>query len=136
MLAPRARFELATLRLAAETAKNLSALSGVAYKNSGAIFPALAAPNPAPKTHGSASSDTGAPNRPKAPQPQARGAPVRSFRPSTRCNPISRSEWQRGGYRVTAPPTSGTRPVPPRGGGHDPEGPHGGASCQWASGWR
>src|SRR2546425_13332536 len=65
MLAPRARFELATLRLAAETAKNLSALSRVAYKNSGAIFPALAAPNPAPKTHGSASSDTGAPNRPR-----------------------------------------------------------------------
>src|SRR2546427_6374671 len=49
MLAPWARFELATLRLTAETAKNLSALSGVAYKNSGAIFPALAAPNPAPK---------------------------------------------------------------------------------------
>ena len=31
-LAPRARFELATLRLTAEAVKNLSALSGVAYE--------------------------------------------------------------------------------------------------------
>ena len=48
-LAPRARFKLATLRLTAETVKNLSALSGVAYKKSGAIFLILVAPNPAPK---------------------------------------------------------------------------------------
>jgi hypothetical protein len=48
-LAPRARFELATLRLTAEKIKNLSALSGVAYKNMGAIFPSLVAPKPAPK---------------------------------------------------------------------------------------
>jgi len=48
-LAPRARFELATLRLTAEVAKNLSALSGVAYKKIGAILISLAAPNPAPK---------------------------------------------------------------------------------------
>jgi hypothetical protein len=49
-MAPRARFELATLRLTAEAVKNLSALSGVACKKSGAIFPSLAAPNVAPKT--------------------------------------------------------------------------------------
>jgi hypothetical protein len=48
-LAPRARFELATLRLTAEAVKNLSALSGVAYKKLGVIFPSLVAPNPAPK---------------------------------------------------------------------------------------
>jgi hypothetical protein len=48
-LAPRARFELATLRLTAEEVENLSALSGVVYKKIGAIFPSLAAPNPAPK---------------------------------------------------------------------------------------
>ena len=48
-LAPRARFELATLRLTAEAAKKLTALSGVAYSKSGAIFPSLAAPNVAPK---------------------------------------------------------------------------------------
>jgi len=47
-LAPRARFELATLRLTAEDAKNLSALSGVAYKKVGAILTFLVAPNPAP----------------------------------------------------------------------------------------
>jgi len=38
-LAPRARFELATLRLTAEAEKNLSPLSGVAYDKSRAIFP-------------------------------------------------------------------------------------------------
>ena len=48
-MAPRARFELATLRLTAEEAKILNALSGVAYKKLGAIFPFLVAPNPAPK---------------------------------------------------------------------------------------
>src|SRR5260370_42038511 len=48
-LAPRARFELATLRLTAEMIKNLSALSGVAYKKIGAILPPLVSPNPAPK---------------------------------------------------------------------------------------
>ena len=47
-LAPRARFELATLRLTAERIENLSALFGVAYEKSGAIFPSLAAPTPAP----------------------------------------------------------------------------------------
>ena len=47
-MAPRARFELATLRLTAEEIQNLSALSGVAYKKVGAVFPFLAAPNPAP----------------------------------------------------------------------------------------
>ena len=36
-------------RLTAERIKNLSALSGVAYKNFGAISPFLVAPNPAPK---------------------------------------------------------------------------------------
>src|SRR5882724_4039659 len=48
-LAPRARFELATLRLTGECSKNLSAVSGVAYKKSGVIFPSLAPPNAAPK---------------------------------------------------------------------------------------
>ena len=48
-LAPRARFELATLRLTANGNKNLSALSGVAYEKSGAILSSLAAPNVAPK---------------------------------------------------------------------------------------
>ena len=48
-LAPRARFELATLRLTAERGKNLSALSGVAYKELGGILSSLAAPNVAPK---------------------------------------------------------------------------------------
>jgi hypothetical protein len=48
-LAPRARFELATLRLTAGSSENLSALSGVAYGKSGAIFPSLTAPNVAPK---------------------------------------------------------------------------------------
>jgi hypothetical protein len=47
-LAPRAGFEPAACRLTAERIKNLSALSGVAYKKLGAIFPALVAPNPAP----------------------------------------------------------------------------------------
>jgi hypothetical protein len=49
-MAPRARFELATLRLTAEVAKNLSAASGVAYKKSGAIPASQAAPNHAPKS--------------------------------------------------------------------------------------
>jgi hypothetical protein len=40
----------ATLRLTAESVKNLSAVSGVACKKIGAIIPSLAAPNPAPKT--------------------------------------------------------------------------------------
>jgi hypothetical protein len=39
---------LTILRLTAERIKDLSALSGVAYKNFGAIFPFLAALNPAP----------------------------------------------------------------------------------------
>src|SRR6266404_1232179 len=47
-LAPRARFELATLRLTAERIENLSALSGVSYEKLGAIFPFLVAPTPAP----------------------------------------------------------------------------------------
>ncbi len=47
-LAPQARFELATLRLTAEMIENLSALSGVAYEQLGAIFPSLVAPTPAP----------------------------------------------------------------------------------------
>jgi len=49
-MAPRARFELATLRLTAERDKNLSAASGVAYIRLGAILPLLAAPNLAPKS--------------------------------------------------------------------------------------
>src|SRR5437879_8117770 len=36
-------------RLTAERIKKLNALSGVAYKNFGAIFPFLVAPKPAPK---------------------------------------------------------------------------------------
>src|SRR5216683_7142927 len=48
-LAPRARFELATLRLTADAVENLSALSGVAYMKFGAILTFLVAPNPAPK---------------------------------------------------------------------------------------
>jgi hypothetical protein len=48
-MAPRARFELATLRLTADDVKNLNALSGVAYTNSEVILALLAAPNPAPK---------------------------------------------------------------------------------------
>jgi len=47
-LAPRARFELATLRLTAERIEDPSALSGVAYEKLGAIFPSLVAPTPAP----------------------------------------------------------------------------------------
>src|SRR6266446_6094544 len=47
-LAPRARFELATLRLTAEMIENLSALSGVAYEKLGASFPSLVAPASAP----------------------------------------------------------------------------------------
>jgi hypothetical protein len=43
-LAPRARFELATLRLTADEVQNLKALSGVAYKKLGAILTFLAAP--------------------------------------------------------------------------------------------
>src|SRR6266850_3658884 len=51
-LAPRARFELATLRLTAEEIKNLSVLSGVAYRKFGAILTSLVAPNSAPKWTG------------------------------------------------------------------------------------
>src|SRR6266478_6445364 len=50
-MAPRARFELATLRLTAERIENLSALSGVACEKLGAIFPSLVAPTPAPTRH-------------------------------------------------------------------------------------
>ena len=50
-LAPRARFELATLRLTAEMIENLSALSGVACEKLGAILPSLVAPTPAPTRH-------------------------------------------------------------------------------------
>ncbi len=57
-LAPRARFELATLRLTAEVVKNLSAASGVAYMKSGAILTLLAAPNPAPKRYLQTARDT------------------------------------------------------------------------------
>jgi hypothetical protein len=38
----------ATLRLTAELIANLSALSGVAYRELGAILTSLVAPNPAP----------------------------------------------------------------------------------------
>jgi hypothetical protein len=48
-LAPRARFELATLRLTADDVKNPNALSGVAYTNSEVTLALLAAPNSAPK---------------------------------------------------------------------------------------
>jgi hypothetical protein len=48
-MAPGARFELATLRLTADEVKNLTAPSGVAYKDMGAIFPGLVAPQAAPK---------------------------------------------------------------------------------------
>ncbi len=47
-LAPRGGFEPPTFRLTAEMIENLSALSGVAYEKSGAIFPSLVAPTPAP----------------------------------------------------------------------------------------
>ena len=43
------RFELTTLRLTVGMVKNLSAASGVAYKNIEAILSSLAAANPAPK---------------------------------------------------------------------------------------
>jgi hypothetical protein len=56
-MAPRARFELATPRLTAEVEKNLSALSGVAYKKFRVIFPFLVAPIPAPKSGQSATKD-------------------------------------------------------------------------------
>jgi hypothetical protein len=39
---------LTTLRLTTEMIENLSALSGVAYEKSGAIFPSVVAPTPAP----------------------------------------------------------------------------------------
>jgi len=48
-MATRARLEPATLRLTAVADANLSAVSGVAYKNPGTIFPSLVAPNPGPK---------------------------------------------------------------------------------------
>jgi hypothetical protein len=47
-LAPRGGFEPPTFRLTAEMIENLSALSGVAYEESGAIFPSVVAPTPAP----------------------------------------------------------------------------------------
>ena len=51
-MAPRARFELATLRLTADEVKNPSALSArVAYRETAIIFPFFAEPNPAPKEH-------------------------------------------------------------------------------------
>jgi len=52
-MAPRARFELATLRLTAEKVKNLSAASDVAYGRFEAIPTSLVAPNPAPNRGGS-----------------------------------------------------------------------------------
>jgi hypothetical protein len=48
-MAPRARFELATLRLTADEVQNLNALSGIAYKNSEVNLALSTAPNPAPK---------------------------------------------------------------------------------------
>jgi len=48
-MAPRARFELATLRLTAEIVKIQSAPFGVACKQMGGILPSLVAPNAAPK---------------------------------------------------------------------------------------
>ena len=48
-VAPRARFELATLRLTADEVQKLNALSGVAYKKLGAILSRLVAPKAAPK---------------------------------------------------------------------------------------
>ena len=48
-MAPRARFELATLRLTTDAVTHLSALSGVAYREFGAILASLVAPNLAPK---------------------------------------------------------------------------------------
>src|SRR5215472_4610238 len=48
-LAPRGGFEPPTFRLTAEEDKNLSAASGVAYREFGAILASLVAPNPAPK---------------------------------------------------------------------------------------
>jgi hypothetical protein len=50
-LAPRGGFEPPTFRLTAEMTENLTALSGVAYENLGAIFPSLVAPTPAPTRH-------------------------------------------------------------------------------------
>ena len=47
-MAPRARFELATLRLTADVVENLTALSGVAYEKLGAILPGMVAPKAAP----------------------------------------------------------------------------------------
>jgi hypothetical protein len=43
------KHEEPTLRLTADSVKNLSAASGVAYIRLGAILALLAAPNPAPK---------------------------------------------------------------------------------------
>jgi hypothetical protein len=51
-VAPRARFELATLRLTVEGIKNLNALSGVAYKKRGAIL--LFTDSTHSRTHGNA----------------------------------------------------------------------------------
>lgn len=46
--APRARYDLATVRLAAEVFNNLSAESGVAYMSLGAILTSLVVFNPPP----------------------------------------------------------------------------------------
>jgi len=48
-MAPRARFELATLRLTAEAVRIQNAPFGVARRKRGDILPSLVAPNHAPK---------------------------------------------------------------------------------------
>lgn len=48
-VAPRVGFEPTASRLTAVALKNLSAASGVAYRNFGVILTPLVAPNPAPK---------------------------------------------------------------------------------------
>jgi hypothetical protein len=50
-------FEPPTFRLTAEPIANLSALSGVAYKEKGVILASLAAPNPAPKKYSHTAGD-------------------------------------------------------------------------------
>ena len=57
-LAPRVGFEPTASRLTAEQVKNLSAVSGVAYRKLGAILTSLAAPNPAPKRYLQTARDT------------------------------------------------------------------------------
>jgi hypothetical protein len=61
-LTPRARFELATLRLTAEEVRNLSAVPGVAYRRWGAILASLVAPNAAPKPGLNEATQRGGPN--------------------------------------------------------------------------